>query len=263
MWNVKYDNFINQNQGCPKCGNSIKITQQEAEEKVLKKCKEKNYELVENFIYVNNETTIYLKCKKDNYIWKTIYSSFVSQDHGCSKCVNVLKITQEEAEKNVLNKCKKKNYELIEKFLYKNNQTKIHLRCNKDNHIWYVSYINFINRDNCCPKCNESKGENKISEILKENNINFIYQKKFENCRNKKSLPFDFYLPEQNILIEFDGIQHYKIIKHFGGEEKFKELQINDEIKNKFAKDKNIKLIRIAYFDYDNIEKILREHNII
>lgn len=54
--------------------------------------------------------------------------------------------------------------------------------------------------------------------LLIENNIKFISEKRFNGCKNINELPFDFYLPNQNLLIEYDGIQHFKPINFFGGE---------------------------------------------
>ena len=92
---------------------------------------------------------------------------------------------------------------------------------------------------------------------MDNNSIRYERQKRFKNCKNIKSLPFDFYLPERNVLIEFDGIQYYEVVEHFGGKEKFKIRKENDNIKNKFCTDNNIDLIRIKYSDINNIEKIL------
>lgn len=72
----------------------------------------------------------------------------------------------------------------------------------------------------------------------------------------KKKLPFDYFLPIQNILIEFDGEQHCK--KKFKMSDKdFEDLQKNDKIKNEYCKKHNINLIRISYLDFDNIDDIL------
>jgi len=77
------------------------------------------------------------------------------------------------------------------------------------------------------------------------------------DCKNKKSLPFDFYLPERNICIEFQGIQHYEPREFFGGEKTFKERKFLDNIKREYCKDNNIKLLEISYKDFKNIEDIL------
>ena len=62
-----------------------------------------------------------------------------------------------------------------------------------------------------------------------------------------------------NCLVEYDGEQHFQNREFFGGEEAFKKRQHNDQIKNQYCKDNNIKLIRIPYWDFDNIEDILNE----
>jgi hypothetical protein len=103
-----------------------------------------------------------------------------------------------------------------------------------------------------CPFDNESSGENLVRVFLEEKNINFTQYYRFDKCVSEVNnrcykLPFDFYLPDYNILIEYDGEQHYKPIKIWGGEEGFERQQKLDLIKNKFAVDNNINLIRIPY----------------
>jgi very-short-patch-repair endonuclease len=68
---------------------------------------------------------------------------------------------------------------------------------------------------------------------------------------------FDFYLPKNNLLIEFDGQQHFNIINYWGGIDRFKKQEMINEIKNKFAKKNKINLLRIKYNEINNIENIL------
>lgn len=113
-------------------------------------------------------------------------------------------------------------------------------------HICSVQSLNKGSTMSCgCMK--KSRGEMYVENLLKEFNIYFEKQKSFENCKRKKRLRFDFFLPIQNICIEYDGEQHYKPIKYWGGEENFKEIQLNDQIKNDFCKKNNIRLVRIPY----------------
>jgi hypothetical protein len=110
-----------------------------------------------------------------------------------------------------------------------------------------------------CPFCKESKGENKIRDLLNKYSIKFIAQHKFDDCKNKNVLPFDFYLPDYNTCIEFNGIQHYKAIEYFGGEKRFKEQNKTDIIKKEYCKNNKIKLIIIKYNEkIDKITKILK-----
>lgn len=84
-------------------------------------------------------------------------------------------------------------------------------------------------------------------------------QKKFDNCKYKRKLAFDFYLPDLNICIEFDGQQHYISIDRWGGDNGLKTRQIRDEIKNKYCENNNIILIRIKYNEkiYDKLNQLL------
>ena len=106
--------------------------------------------------------------------------------------------------------------------------------------------------------CNESRGEKIISENLEKLNINYIREKKFNNCRDQMLLPFDFYLPNYNICIEYDGIGHFIPIKHWGGIKHLKYVQYHDKIKTDFCKKNKINLIRISY--KDNIDNIIYEN---
>jgi hypothetical protein len=138
-----------------------------------------------------------------------------------------------------------------------------------------------MNRENItgCPYCVEnkkykfSKGEKKIEEVLNNIGIINIRQFTFDDCKDINLLPFDFYLPIENKCIEFDGQHHFKPIT-FNGISK-NEAIINhqktiehDEIKNTFCKNNNIELLRIPYYEYNNIESKLltflgKENNII
>lgn len=105
-----------------------------------------------------------------------------------------------------------------------------------------------------CPRCHRSKGEKKIEKYLKINNIQYEIQKRFNDL---PGLSYDFYLINFNILIEFQGEQHYMPIEHFGGEEKFQYQLKNDEKKRQYAKDNKYTLLEIKYTDINNVNNIL------
>jgi very-short-patch-repair endonuclease len=130
-----------------------------------------------------------------------------------------------------------------------------------------------MNRDNIqgCPYCFDtkkfkfSKGEKCISEVLDMLNITYLQQYTFDNCRDINVLPFDFYLPDLNICIEYDGQHHYYPVTFNGitKEEAEKNHLItvkHDKIKNEYCINNNIKLIRIPYYEYKNIENIIKEN---
>lgn len=114
-----------------------------------------------------------------------------------------------------------------------------------------------------CRNCTSSKGEQKIRTYLVQNNINFISQKTFEDLIgiNNGLLSYDFYLPQYNLLIEYQGEQHENFIKGFHQSKKdfLKQLE-HDRRKKKYAKDNNIELLEIWYYDYENIEKSLNKY---
>lgn len=111
-----------------------------------------------------------------------------------------------------------------------------------------------------CPRCKSSKGEEIIFNFLEKSNIKFIKEKTFNNCKDKVKLRFDFYLPEHNMCIEFDGIGHYRAQSNWGGEKAFLKQKKRDKIKDQYCKNSNIKLIRIPYWDKENIGLILTQH---
>lgn len=140
---------------------------------------------------------------------------------------------------------------------YKNKQTYCRCKCDCGNEtIVYIGNLKQGRTSSCGCMEGISVGERLIQSILENNHINFIPQKRFDDCKNVLSLPFDFYLSDYNTLIEFDGIQHFEPVEHFGGIEEFKRRQINDAIKNQYAIDNNINLIRLPYtLSNDEIEK--------
>ena len=101
-----------------------------------------------------------------------------------------------------------------------------------------------------------SKGEEKIIKILKENNIKFIREKTFEDL-NKGNLRYDFYLPDRNIAIEYDGPQHFQQVEYFQKtRQDFLKAQERDRRKNNYALAHGIPLYRIPYWEMDNLNCI-------
>lgn len=98
-----------------------------------------------------------------------------------------------------------------------------------------------------------SKGENKIKELLLKYNITFVQQKTFESCKDKNLLPFDFYVNNEYI-IEFDGEQHFFARKQgFFTENKVQIIKKHDNLKNNYCWNNNIPIIRIPYWQYENL----------
>lgn len=134
-----------------------------------------------------------------------------------------------------------------------NNSPKWKCKCDCGT-ITYVFRANLLQGKTLSCGCLNSKGEEKISQILSENNLSFVRQKTFENCisPNHWKLKFDFYV-EDSFLIEFDGVQHFKMNNGWNNKNHFKQLKQNDSIKNQFCKENNILLKRIPYWDLENL----------
>lgn len=114
-----------------------------------------------------------------------------------------------------------------------------------------------------------SGGEYRIIQALTNFKIPFTREQEFEFCINPKTgcnLRFDFYIPQLNTCIEFDGLQHYEIVPEFYGKDKvkakimLKDQQFRDNIKNLYCSENNIKLLRIKYSEYNRIETILKKY---
>ena len=109
-----------------------------------------------------------------------------------------------------------------------------------------------------------------IEEILKNENINYTIQKTFDGLVGvgNTKIRYDFYLPKHNLLIEYQGIQHEKPIDFSGRGEDFaikcfENQQEHDNRKREYAKKNNIKLLEIWYYDFENIENILKSHLVV
>jgi hypothetical protein len=184
------------------------------------------------------------------------------QGHGCRKCS--IKHVSEQHKSNTeefIIKAKIKhgdkfNYDLVQ---YVSVMTKVKILCNKCKNLFEQIPNNHLFGQGC-PKCNESKGENRVAKYLSHKNIRYIKNKIFDTLRDKSYLKPDFYLPELKLLIEYDGAGHYIPIYGKTPEQKQQNLegcQRRDKIKNEWARKNNIPLLRIPYWDFDRIPELI------
>ena len=110
-----------------------------------------------------------------------------------------------------------------------------------------------------CPECDLSWGELAISEFLKKHNIKYEVEKIFPDCKDKQTLAFDFFLPDYGMLVEYDGVHHFFPVSRFGGKSGFAKVKLHDKIKNDYCEKKLVKLLRIAFSDFERIDEILLE----
>ena len=240
--------------GCKKCAGKYKTT-----EDFIGELKEVNSDIEVLGEYVNAKTKIKIRCKKDGYEFKMIPNDLL-RGHGCPKCAgNASKTTEE-----FINELKEinNNIEILGEYI--SNKTKIKCKCKIDGYEWEAKPNGLLNGYGC-PKCNESKGEKRIGKYLDNKDIKYEREYKFDDCRSKDKLPFDFYISSLNIAIEYDGEDHYMIFKRNKKEsyektmDRFIGRKVKDTIKTIYCKENNIKLIRIPYWDFDKIEEILEK----
>lgn len=245
--------------GCAMCaGNAKKTTEQYINELYVVN---PNVKVIGQ--YINALTPILHKCLIDENEWYITPANILSGE-GCPECKNrflhhKFRKTHEQyvADLSVINP----DIEVIGEYI--NSKTNILHRCKIDGCEWMACPLNVLNGKGC-PHCKESLGEKKISKWLKSHDFVYIYQYKFNDCVDKKPLPFDFYIPLLNICIEYDGQQHFEPIDFAGNGEtwalsRFEMVQHHDKIKNDYCKNNNISLLRIPYFKNaeEELEKFL------
>jgi hypothetical protein len=152
-----------------------------------------------------------------------------------------------------------KNENLLPEYVTSGNPKKVWWMCPNCNQSYFSSISKRAKDGRGCPKCCESHLEKKISKFLNDNYIAYVPQMRFDDCKDVLSLPFDFYIVENNILCEAQGEQHFFVSKFFGGQEGYDYRKKHDVMKKEYCKQKNIELIEIPYWDLDNIEIILSQ----
>lgn len=213
--------------------------------------------------YITNRNKILMRHNKCGYEY-SIKPVVFNRGIRCFECYGSKKKSTEMFKQKVF-ELTKGEYTVLGD--YKGNKKGILLKHNDCNKNFFIKPCNFYSGGRCL-HCKESKGEKKVKTFLECNYVSYESQYRFDNCRNVNPLPFDFAIfnSENSLecLIEYDGKQHFKPVR-FGGvsqekaEENFITTQKNDKTKTQYCKENNIPLIRIPYWDFENIETILEK----
>ena len=233
-----------QGNGCPHCQNNIRKTNDE----FIKASKEVHGDKYDysKVNYINNKTKVCIICSEHGEFYQTP-KNHIHRGQGCPKCsyiANGLRCRLTIEEFVIKAKEIHKNKYDYSKVDYINMKSKITIICPIHGEFKQTP-THHITMKCGCPMCNKSHLEEEIENILKQNNINFEFQKRFK-WLGMQSL--DFYLPEYNIAIECQGRQHFEAVEYFGGEKQFKKQLQLDNQKKKLCKDNNIKLIYYSDF---------------
>lgn len=255
---------------CSKCrGKRIALSYKDKVPKYLEKARKKCESLGLDLLsteddYVNSETPLKILCRKHGIIYCNA-AHINNNKHICPQCAW-----------DSLAKERKYSIDKVKKFIEsKNNNVVLNpeeyinakiqnlkVLCGKCKVNIFITSLDVYMRPatRCICKscaCIESAAEERIRHFLESQDINFIPQYTFKDCRDKNVLPFDFYLPDYNKIIEFDGEQHYRLAG-FGGKS-YESTVKHDKIKNEYCEKNNIDLLRIPYWNENDIEDILKK----
>ena len=213
--------------------------------------------------YKGNEKPIMCKCKKCGNIWKALPKTLITNKAGCPVCGKKKAISGETkkhddfvSELYEINP----NIEVIGK--YQSTHKKIKCRCKIDGHIWEGYPANLLNRSAGCPFCNMSIGERLLLDTLSEIGIQCKSHYSISGCKNERRLLFDAFDIENNVAFEYDGEQHFSAVDFSGHNpeyamELFTVNRKRDDIKNTYCNEHNIPIIRIPYWERDNMKQYL------
>lgn len=242
----------------------IKDRKQEAIDKANKIHNFKyDYSLIKE--YLNNKAYYPVIChEKDSEgnehgAFLTTFSRHINRYQGCPKCKSehlrqLFSLTKEE----FVQRCKILfgNKYTFDKTEYVNMNSEVIITC--PIHGDFEMILENLLKGHGCPKCSQSLGEALVESKLVENGISFQTQVSFPFLKHKqgrKSL--DFYLPEYNIAIEYQGSQHFVPIENFGGQEHLNQQNERDKIKYQLCKNNNIYIFYIVKKeDYNKIQEL-------
>ena len=243
--------------GCPKCSQRHHYTTEEWIKEARKIHGDKyDYSKVE---YINKSTKVCIICPEHGEFWQEAHAH-LSQKQGCTKCAGLYKPNTEEwieAARKVHGD--KYDYSKVE---YKNARTKVCIICPEHGEFWQTPEKH-VNGSQGCPKCDSSSLEESVRLLLQRNSISFEEQYTSDWLKDGKGIKkLDFFLPEYNIGIECQGIQHFKQTWFGSGKRyeyhKLDNTQKRDKLKYDLCKEHNIEIlyytdVKLEEYPYDVI----------
>ena len=185
------------------------------------------------------------------YVWETSPSSFIQDGSRCPMCSTNVRRTANSYRDEVSGNTNGE-YSVLGDFISSN--TKILHVHNVCGHKWSIRPNDFVNSGSRCPNCVYSRGEKAVADVLDSLSIEYSREHTFKYLGRKR---YDFFIPSLNIAIEYDGEQHFEAVDYWGGEETLKRTQESDALKNDFCEYMGIDLLRIPYWEFDNIDEIV------
>lgn len=254
---VRWGHFYHDKTKCPRC------TQRKTHEYFI----EEIYNLVSDEYtilseYMDAQTKVLIRhnCEKCNNNEFYMTPNSFTTGYRCPECNRLRKQYTTEEVKEEIYKISSGEYIMVSTE-YEGHEKEIillHTTCGKE---FSTTRKRFVWSKCRCPHCSKSAGENLLSEFFAREKIKYIPQMTFDGLVGDggRKLSYDFYIPDYNLLIEYQGHQHYKPIELFGGKVQFEKQIRYDDIKRSYAKNNKIDLLEIPYWEKYNVEKILLE----
>lgn len=239
-WKVSYIS-IRVGKGCPHCYGNAKKIEQDYHDLA------QSHEFKWLGPYPKNVNAMTCWQCQDGHKWEASFNRIYS-GRGCKKCYENKRRKSSQDYHGLAKTC---GIKWVGK-LPKNANHKTLWQCHKG-HRWGATYSNIYFGTNC-PDCHNYKGPNLIAKILTAMGVHFETEKRFNSCKHKRPLPFDFYIPAANLLIEYQGEHHFKSI--WGP---LSNVKRNDKIKADWADQSPYELLYINYWQYDRIVEILAD----
>lgn len=202
-------------------------------------------------------------CNKHNKNFQRCYRTLLQCISGCDLCYREnIRAQDGMGNEEFLKRLHEKHPETDAMDEYINYTTPIDFYCNVHDCYFSSAPVDILDRVSCCPKSFVTYKEEAMCSLIEDWGYKITRQKKFEGCKDKRYLPFDCYLDDYNTCIEYDGEQHFKPVK-FGTQSyedavrKHEYIKKHDEMKNAFCKDNSINLIRIPYYEFEDLEYYL------
>ena len=232
-WEVKPTHVLS-GHGCPNCYSlNRNMTEEEFKNKLAYKVP---YAEIEQFDRYN--TNVIVKCLLCNKSW-TSNKHHLLNGKGCPNCRNKrISDNNRMPESDFIERIHYYNPHIIPLTEYQASSKPITLKCLDCGYIWTIKRTCGLLQGHGCPKCHLHKQEKRISSFLKENNIVYKEQVKFDDLVgiNGGQLSYDFYIPSKNLLVEYQGKQHYEPIDYFGGQERYEYQKEHDKRKKNMPK---------------------------
>lgn len=249
-------NGLIQGSGCPNCANNILKTDEQYKSEVYKKFN--NVEVLNT--YKGSRLPMKFRCLDCKHEWKLKNAYGILKTEGCPACASIRRgIRSRQTHEEFINKfysiCH--TVEIIDKYI--KSDISVLCKCKICNGKFYRSPADLLLNYEC-PICGMSKGERRIVNFLDTNSIEYMFQKTYDDLLgiNGYLLRYDFYLKDYNLLIEYQGQFHDGSTGEYS-QVNLSYQQEHDRRKRKYAEKNNIKLLEIWYYDFDNIEEILKK----